>query len=82
MTGYKSKKAAAQALAQLAQEPVAKVCHDLEGHIGWNPKLTELPEEGTGLYTAAQSAQKRNFCPRCGKRTNDIHTCTPPQEST
>jgi len=19
-----------------------------------------------------------NFCPRCGKRTNDIHTCTPP----
>jgi hypothetical protein len=19
-----------------------------------------------------------NFCPRCGKRTQDIHTCTPP----
>jgi rRNA maturation endonuclease Nob1 len=27
----------------------------------------------------AQPAQERNFCPRCGKRTNDIHTCTPPQ---
>ena len=22
---------------------------------------------------------ERNFCPRCGKRTSDIHTCTPPQ---
>lgn len=24
---------------------------------------------------------ERNFCPRCGKRTNDIHTCTPPQQT-
>ena len=24
--------------------------------------------------------QERNFCPRCGKRTNYIHTCTPPKE--
>ena len=22
--------------------------------------------------------QEQNFCPRCGKRTQDIHTCTPP----
>lgn len=35
-------------------EPVAKVCHDLEGHIGWNPSLTELPDEGVALYTAPQ----------------------------
>jgi hypothetical protein len=40
------------------------------------------------LYTAppaAQPAQERNFCSRCGKRTADltvIHTCTPPQERT
>jgi rRNA maturation endonuclease Nob1 len=27
-------------------------------------------------------SQERNFCPRCGKRTNDIHTCTPPQDNT
>jgi hypothetical protein len=26
--------------------------------------------------------QERNFCHRCGKRTKDIHTCTPPQENT
>jgi hypothetical protein len=25
---------------------------------------------------------EQNFCSRCGKRTNDIHTCTPPQEKT
>ena len=33
----------------------------------------------------AQPAQRteQNFCPRCGKRTQDIHTCTPPpQENT
>ena len=29
---------------------------------------------------AELESQERNFCPRCGKRTNDIHTCTPPQE--
>ena len=26
--------------------------------------------------------KERSFCPRCGKRTNDIHTCTPPQDNT
>jgi hypothetical protein len=25
---------------------------------------------------------EQNFCPRCGKRTKDIHTCTPPKENT
>jgi hypothetical protein len=48
-----------EALAeQPAQEPVAKVCHDLDGHIGWNPKLTQLPDEGTPLY-ASQLAQQQ-----------------------
>jgi hypothetical protein len=23
---------------------------------------------------------EQNFCSRCGKRTNDIHTCTPPKD--
>jgi NADH pyrophosphatase NudC (nudix superfamily) len=31
---------------------------------------------------AELESQERNFCPRCGKRTNDIHTCTPPQDNT
>ena len=29
---------------------------------------------------AALAGLEQNFCPRCGKRTKDIHTCTPPQE--
>ena len=37
--------------------------------------------ENKRLYTTPQQpALERNFCPRCGKRTKDIHTCTPPQE--
>ena len=28
---------------------------------------------------AALAGREWNFCERCGKRTNDIHTCTPPQ---
>jgi hypothetical protein len=24
---------------------------------------------------------EQNFCSRCGKRTKDIHTCTPPQRT-
>lgn len=23
--------------------------------------------------------EEQNFCKRCGKRTQDIHTCTPPE---
>ena len=28
----------------------------------------------------ALAQTEHNFCPRCGKRTKDIHTCTPPQD--
>jgi len=34
------------------------------------------------LYYASPQRTEQNFCPRCGKRTNDIHTCTPPQIKT
>ena len=35
-------------------------------------------------YSNAHPSQRteQNFCSRCGKRTNDIHTCTPPKENT
>jgi len=36
----------------------------------------------TALKEALAQRTERNFCPRCGKRTNDIHTCTPPREGT
>ena len=34
------------------------------------------------VIAALAQQEERNFCPRCGKRTNDIHTCTPPREGT
>ena len=36
----------------------------------------------SGYYDGKQAAlagREWNFCERCGKRTADIHTCTPPQ---
>jgi hypothetical protein len=32
--------------------------------------------------TTPPQRTEQNFCSRCGKRTNDIHTCTPPKENT
>ena len=32
-------------------------------------------------YITPPQLEERNFCPRCGKRTKDIHTCTPPQRT-
>ena len=33
------------------------------------------------VYPSPQRTEQ-NFCHRCGKRTKDIHTCTPPRENT
>ena len=33
------------------------------------------------IDTTQPQLEERNFCPRCGKRTKDIHTCTPPQRT-
>lgn len=33
-------------------------------------------------YLLKAQRTERNFCERCGKRTKDIHTCTPPKETT
>ena len=30
---------------------------------------------------AALAGREWNFCPRCGKRTKDIHTCTPQEKN-
>ena len=45
-------------------------------------KGMENPNRGSVGVQEAQPAQRteQNFCPRCGKRTNDIHTCTPPKD--
>lgn len=51
------------------QEPVW-VCPDSAEHRYQKPGHCE--DCGKTLV------QERHFCPRCGKRTNGIHTCTPP----
>ena len=40
--------------------------------------FTQFPE----CANVPPQRTEQNFCARCGKRTNDIHTCTPPQENT
>jgi uncharacterized paraquat-inducible protein A len=57
-----------QAYQLLLTEPHAPtVCNQLEAI--FRRAIAEL------------ESQEQNFCPRCGKRTNDIHTCTPPREN-
>ena len=80
---------------EVSQEPVAVISakqlssmfQDLKGvdtsqsgydwRAGWNAALRQAM--ASLRQTIAEAEQERNFCPRCGKRTNDIHTCTPPQ---
>ena len=38
--------------------------------------------EAIAAIKEALAQPEQNFCSRCGKRTNDIHTCTPPREGT
>ena len=82
-----------QALAQPEEEPVAWRVRRHDAPNYWIVFLhkpvdaMQDPErEVEPLY--AQPAplpvqpEERNFCPRCGKRAVDIHTCTPPQGNT
>jgi hypothetical protein len=68
MTGYQSKKDMAQ--DKLNEDDDTQVYGDA---------LTIAYQ--SGYYDgkkAALAGREWNFCPRCGKRTKDIHTCTPP----
>jgi hypothetical protein len=56
-------------------------------HITWDDVICTDELKAFAKLVAAKAiaeleSQERNFCPRCGKRTNDIHTCTPPMENT
>jgi hypothetical protein len=41
----------------------------------------EMGLEAIAYYITPPQLEERNFCQRCGKRTKDIHTCTPPQRT-
>ena len=74
-----------QAIAGLeSQEPVALETV-YETIIQWDEgggkrSRRDLARRIIDLYTHPPQRTEQNFCSRCGKRTNDIHTCTPPQE--
>jgi hypothetical protein len=76
MTGYKSKRAAAQGQINTYGNPMS--IYEMQ------KRSMAQPNRGSVGVQEAQPAQERNFCSRCGKRTADltvIHTCTPPQET-
>ena len=87
MTGYESKKAMAQdKLAQPAQEPTLQKKDSREDYYKRYDDLYVVYLNGVydgkkAALAEAERGRERNFCERCGKRTKDIHTCTPPQET-
>jgi membrane protease subunit (stomatin/prohibitin family) len=72
--------------ARLAQpEPVELPCcgYTDASAVKWNPFNGVVQCHNCGqTYTTPPKRTEQNFCSRCGKRTNDIHTCTPPKENT
>ena len=96
MTGYQSKKAAAldEEGMYLVHHTKGRVFDKLGNKVKEDDDDTQVYADAltiayqSGFFDgkkAAQPAQERNFCPRCGKRTPDlttIHTCTPPRAHT
>jgi hypothetical protein len=65
---------------QVAQpEPYCYVYKE-NGEEFFAPKDGYYPADATPLYTHPPQRREQNFCERCGKRTKDIHTCTPPKD--
>lgn len=78
---------------EIEQEPVAWRTFDGEGQyeyrayennenygLWWEERHPNHKGWVEPLYSHPPQLEQ-NFCPRCGKRTNDIHTCTPPQRT-
>ena len=68
----------------MTQAELQDLVNQANQEFGWGANFFDI-EKFAKLVAAKAIAelesQERNFCPRCGKRTNDIHTCTPPQEN-
>jgi hypothetical protein len=84
-----AKLVADKAIAELeSQEPYGWVSqHTTKGMYEWqfNKEIAGVYQDTAisilPVYTHPPQRTEQNFCPRCGKRTNDIHTCTPPQRT-
>jgi hypothetical protein len=74
--------------AYAEQEPVAWTLLLTGEHTGMvgmaGEKFVGAPDyyQRVNVYTRPPQRIEQNFCSRCGKRTKDIHTCTPPKENT
>ena len=67
----------------MEREALKLALEKIERFITKQGYFDDFADEITAIKEAlAQPALERNFCPRCGKRTWDIHTCTAPQENT
>ena len=76
-------KAGKKLIAELeSQKPVATL-ENLEQEIYENTRnfvsLDVMEWMLKRYYTHPPQHTEQNFCSRCGKRTNHIHTCTPPR---
>jgi hypothetical protein len=75
---------------RLAQEKALQALHSENERLGLykdayaKPEYSDIVSDG-GLdprnkFDAPPQRTEQNFCSRCGKRTKDIHTCTPPKD--
>jgi hypothetical protein len=77
-----------QAIKELeSQEPVAWPCLIAEADFSQDTVTLTMQcddykvSAGKHWLSTHPPQLAQNFCPRCGKRTNDIHTCTPPMDT-
>ncbi len=70
-----------EALTLPEQEPVAWISPSGALYRTRYHAVANAEQLLTPLFTHSPRRTEQNFCPRCGKRTNDIHTCTPPQST-
>ena len=72
-----------EALKEHAMREVQRLGQEIEQEpVGyWKEHAQGLQRDYDSLLADFQAQQEEsNFCQRCGKRTKDIHTCTPPQD--
>jgi hypothetical protein len=64
----------------MTQEELKLVLDALENGDVPTPENAGKNLDAITAIKKALAQPEQNFCSRCGKRTKDIHTCTPPME--
>ena len=66
------------ALVEDAMQKFTEVSQEIEAALGCDHCNQPLYAAVKCRVCGRVTEPERNFCSRCGKRTNGIHTCTPP----